>query len=198
LLPCGVDLPDNPRHMSARPSPAPDDLRSQRSRAAILGAFFGLVLERRYHEITVGGLIRRAGVARSTFYEHFRGKDELLAESLRGPFTPLVMATEGAHAVPALTGILSHFWDHRRLAPGVFQGAVGHRAQSVLTAMLARGLAGRGPWRVADAVLAEQLSALQFGTITAWLGGRIAIEAEPLARSLVASTVALVDAQRIA
>lgn len=183
--------------MSARPSPAPDDLRSQRSRAAILGAFFGLVLERRYHEITVGGLIRRAGVARSTFYEHFRGKDELLAESLRGPFMPFVVAIDGAAAVPAVAGMLAHFWDHRRLAPGIFQGAVGHRAQGVLTAMLARGVAGRGPWRVADAVLAEQLSALHFGTISAWLGGRIAIDADALARSLVASTVALLDAQRV-
>jgi AcrR family transcriptional regulator len=184
--------------MSERPSPAPDDLRSQRSRAAILGAFFGLVLERRYHEITVGALIRRAGVARSTFYEHFSGKDELLVESLRGPFNPLVLALEGAPAAPAVAGMLAHFWDHRRLAPGIFQGAVGHRAQAALTAMLARGVHGRGPWRVADEVLAEQLAALQFGTITAWLAGRIAIDPASLARSLVASTAALLGAQRVA
>ena len=54
-----------------------------------MAAFFSLVLSQRYHEIRVGDVLVRSGVSRSTFYEHFRNKDELLAASLEGPFQTL-------------------------------------------------------------------------------------------------------------
>jgi AcrR family transcriptional regulator len=47
------------------------DKRTQKTRQALLGAFFGLVLERRYDEIKVADILERARVGRSTFYEHF-------------------------------------------------------------------------------------------------------------------------------
>ena len=65
------------------------DPRRQRSRAALLAAFFDQVLRLRYDQISIAGLIAQAGVARSTFYEHFDSKDSLLAESLQFPLAPL-------------------------------------------------------------------------------------------------------------
>ena len=64
------------------PISTPNDRRATRTRRALLNAFVGLILERRYDEITVAAIIARADVGRSTFYEHFRSKDDLLHESM--------------------------------------------------------------------------------------------------------------------
>mgnify|MGYP006177845307 CR=1 FL=1 len=59
-----------------------EDPRRRRTRQDLMAAFFSLVLSQRYHEIRVGDVLARSGVSRSTFYEHFRNKDELLAASI--------------------------------------------------------------------------------------------------------------------
>ena len=54
------------------------DRRQRRSREAILSAFTDLLSEKPYAGITVGDIIDRADVGRSTFYAHFETKDDLL------------------------------------------------------------------------------------------------------------------------
>ncbi len=51
---------------------------------ALTHALVALVLEKRYDAITVQDLLDRAGVGRSTFYSHYRGKDDLLLRSFEG------------------------------------------------------------------------------------------------------------------
>ncbi|TWC40156.1 TetR family transcriptional regulator [Pseudomonas sp. SJZ079] len=53
-------------------------LRSQRTRELLLDCMYRLALEKDYSEITVQELLDRTGVARSTFYAHFRDKEDLL------------------------------------------------------------------------------------------------------------------------
>ena len=52
----------------------------RKTRAALLDAFGRLVLERGYADIRIADVIRQANVGRSTFYEHFRSKDDLLRQ----------------------------------------------------------------------------------------------------------------------
>lgn len=47
------------------------------TRARIVDAAIGAFAERGYRDISVDGLCRRAGVAKGTFYRHFKSKDEL-------------------------------------------------------------------------------------------------------------------------
>jgi AcrR family transcriptional regulator len=51
---------------------------------ALSHARVSLVLEKRYDAITVQDLLDRAEVGRSTFYSHYRGKDDLLLRSFEG------------------------------------------------------------------------------------------------------------------
>lgn len=53
-------------------------LRSQRTRELLLDSMYRLALEKDYLDITVQELLDRTGVARSTFYAHFRDKEDLL------------------------------------------------------------------------------------------------------------------------
>lgn len=53
-------------------------LRAQRTRELMLVTMYHLALEKDYCEITVQDLLDRSGIARSTFYTHFRDKEDLL------------------------------------------------------------------------------------------------------------------------
>jgi AcrR family transcriptional regulator len=54
------------------------DRRPQRTRRLLSRALVGLITEKRFDDITVQNVIDRADVGRSTFYTHFRDKEDLL------------------------------------------------------------------------------------------------------------------------
>jgi AcrR family transcriptional regulator len=58
------------------------DRRSQRTRQALSQAFVQLLREKGYSAITVSDLIERANIGRSTFYSHYRDKDDLFVAQL--------------------------------------------------------------------------------------------------------------------
>lgn len=58
------------------------DRRSQRTRHLLSAAFVELLREKGYSSITVSDIIARANVGRSTFYSHFRDKDDLFVSEL--------------------------------------------------------------------------------------------------------------------
>lgn len=178
--------------------PGLDDPRRQRSRALLLQAFFDLVQSCPYGDITVGRVVERAGVARSTFYEHFRGKDELLADSLRGPLGRLADAVVDSTRIAALEGVLAHFWQNRRLAVAILRGAVGRRAQGVLAALLEQRLGSFEPLRVPARLAAVQLAGMLLAGVGDWLEGRQEISAGDLARSLGDSSIAVRRAIQVA
>src|SRR6185436_5189196 len=60
---------------------AATDRRVERTQQALTFALVELVLTKRWAKITVQDLLDRAGVGRSTFYAHYRSKDDLLLKS---------------------------------------------------------------------------------------------------------------------
>lgn len=54
------------------------DRRVRRTRELLRGALLALIQEKGYDRITVRDILDRADVGRSTFYAHYRDKDELL------------------------------------------------------------------------------------------------------------------------
>ncbi len=63
-------------------SAAPQDRRVQKTRHALREALASLIAEKPYDEIAVKEVLDRANVGRSTFYMHFRDKDELLLSGI--------------------------------------------------------------------------------------------------------------------
>ena len=60
------------------------DRRTQRTRELLQQALIELLHERRYDAITIQDIVERANLGRTTFYLHFRSKDELLMQCHEG------------------------------------------------------------------------------------------------------------------
>jgi AcrR family transcriptional regulator len=58
------------------------DRRRERTRHLLSEALVELIREKGYSAITVSDIIERANVGRSTFYAHFRDKDDLFAKEM--------------------------------------------------------------------------------------------------------------------
>lgn len=171
----------------------------QPAKAAVLRAFVELIGQINYEDITVGEIIQRAGVSRSSFYLYFTGKHDLLARSVAAPFKILadcVLPT----AQPRLTPLLEHFWSNRRSARGVFLGPVRQRAAAVLVREIEDNLerlrvSARIRCRLPSRLLAWQLAESMLGLITAWLTGEARCAAAEVALGLLTAVQAVVTAQ---
>jgi AcrR family transcriptional regulator len=161
------------------------DARKLRTRQAIHAAFFRMVLERRYYEIKIDDIVEHANIARSTFYEHFKSKDELLASSLEGPFLRLVNLLDDTTSNEALIDILEHFWQNRTMARGIFIGAIRKKISGALAGMIQKKLATlHFDRKLPLPLISIQLSEMMLAPISAWLIGQVTCSAPMLAEVL--------------
>ncbi len=60
-----------------------EDLRITRTKSALTNAFFAILEETSFDDMTVNLLCERAGVRRATFYTHFKDKNDFLLYLMR-------------------------------------------------------------------------------------------------------------------
>jgi AcrR family transcriptional regulator len=166
------------------------DRRIERTREALQGAFVQLMFEgRRYDRITIADLIARAGVGRSTFYEHYRNKDEILAETIRYPFAQLAAAVDLHSSAAMLREVLVHFQENVAHAKVIFGGAARRKVARVLASMIEERLRARAQVNgvapdVSLGIAAVAIADGQLAAIMAWLGGEVAGDVGGLATVL--------------
>jgi AcrR family transcriptional regulator len=155
------------------------------ARERILVAFAQSLLEQPYERISVSGLLRRAGVGRTTFYAQFRDKEDLFAVSVRGLGDGMARA---ALTESAPWGFLKPFLRHADSHRSIYSGFIGTESAPVLerhmqrlfARLLAEDLARRSraaPDEVREAALVGALWAL----MVAWIERRIALGPEAMA-----------------
>lgn len=95
------------------------DRRIQRTRQLIHEAMMALILEKGYEKITIQDILDRANIGRSTFYAHYRDKEDLLlrgiAEIAYGEEVGGVVQEESRHHAPQDGGFLmdtTHMFTH--------------------------------------------------------------------------------------
>ena len=162
-------------------------------------AFNRLILERGYEAISVADVAELANVGRSTFYEHFSGLDDLLAQSLSGHLAVLAGASLGPEPDPMMTRVLRHFWEQRKVAGALLGGG----AQRVVCALLSKqfeaALETQWPIRPGGPayrrkLVAIQLAAGQLAVLGAWVSGRLSASTEEIAETLRTSCRAVAAA----
>lgn len=106
------------------------DRRQQKTRDAIFEAFGSLLSTKSFSKITVQEIIDTANVGRTTFYAHFKTKEDLLKEMCNDLFTHVFSDTldaEITHDFSMKTGnphtiishILYHLLDNKRNIIGI-------------------------------------------------------------------------------
>lgn len=118
------------------------DRRIERTRALLHEALGALIREKPYDQISVTEILDRAGISRSTFYIHFRDKDELLASSMRALLLGVLSmdggaTTDAAERMVAFSPpLLTHIHEHGRSA----KAKLGERGRAILHQHLRRVL----------------------------------------------------------
>lgn len=107
---------EGPNVRQSAPPAAPDDTwedeRVRRSRRALQAAMSELLHEEAFTAITVQQILERAGVARATFYKHYRNKDDVFVASFAGMVAMLHErsrpAPGGVHRLLPVCELLEH------------------------------------------------------------------------------------------
>ncbi len=161
------------------------DRRVKRTRMAIFEAFRELVLTRKYDDIKLADIIDAAGIGRSTFYEHFRNKDDVLVTSIEPLFGPLAKIPLGAAAVDHVQFVIDHFWEQRRFARIIFRDVLYEKLTRKLADMIEAEITVDDPAERRLQAVAAASSML--GVIRAWLSGEFSMTAEDLSLRLMQS-----------
>ena len=158
-----------------------------RTQQAIRAAFTKLVMKRRFDEITVADIAASANVSKSTFYLHFKSKDDVLSIIMEGMLRDLAATASDDFEPARVRGLLSHFWQNRRLGNAVFGGPAASRLRRFLSVMIEdnlrsnRNCVDRG---VRPALEAIQIAAGQLSLLQSWLNGEITADADEIVAAL--------------
>lgn len=94
------------------------DSRVRRTRDRLGDALVELILEKPFDQINIQEILDRAGVARSTFYTHYRDKDDLFwsdaDEFFEAMSTLLLRHQEKSNRIAPVRELFAHLADSRR------------------------------------------------------------------------------------
>lgn len=159
------------------------DRRVRRTQRLLLDALINLILERGYDRVTVGDVLERADVGRSTFYSHFRDKQDLLLSAFAQLRGDLQQELDGLAAGPPSMNapgpalvLFTHAHQHRavyRALCGKQGGVIVHRhLHTMFSELMLRHLqphldaAGNA---IPVPVVVEALTSAALGLLTWWL-----------------------------
>lgn len=112
------------------------DPRIARTRRSLQEALFELARERPLDDITVGDIAERAGVNRSSYYQHYSDKETLLADALDAAAETAVTKVSVTEAIAADLPPESHPWllaylDHIDKNASLYRRVLGDHGSAV-------------------------------------------------------------------
>lgn len=176
------------------------DRRTQRTRELLQYSLIELMSEREYDTVTIGEIVERANVGRTTFYLHFNSKDELFMschEAIVGKFHlglfhPLSREELLSSEIPPeMTSAYRHLEEERALLYPIFQGKDSALILRQIRERSAREIEAnlRAVFAEADSaipldMLANYLAGAQIAFMQWWLEKRRPHRADDLAHTL--------------
>lgn len=159
------------------------DPRVARTRTGLQRALFDLAGERPLDDVTIADITDRAGVNRSSFYQHYSDKDSLLADAIESVLdaaaAPLrqTLAAQLQPGMPAelddyLRHVASHLELYRRVLGPHGSGAVGTRLRSRIELIVRDTFEAAGDRSFGDVpldVVSAGIAGMVLGVIAAWV-----------------------------
>lgn len=117
-----------------------NDRRVEKTRGSLHAALASLIHEKSYEQIVVKEILARANVGRSTFYTHFRDKDDLLESSIREVLGDAVLPAATNRAVERLVAFSLPILEHIEHYLAADRPMMDSRAQEVVHGRLEQEL----------------------------------------------------------
>jgi AcrR family transcriptional regulator len=165
------------------------DRRSERTRRLLSEAMVELIREKDYNSITVNDIIERANVGRSTFYAHYRDKDDLFMGELDRVINVLshgILHTpqDESSLFPSL-GLFRHIRDQYALYKALMWGPgielLIMQIQKSLNEKIAENLEKSGKqFNVAIPVLANYITGSYLTLLKWWLDNKMTYSPEQM------------------
>jgi AcrR family transcriptional regulator len=160
---------------------------SDSARTRLVAAFDAMLLGREGERGRAGAVAARAGVSRTTFYDHFQSSDDLELVAMRRPLEALADLATGRGDPAVADGWLAHFWDYRSDVRKLLSGRTRARVDRQLEALIRARL----PDATGAALFGTQAAAAIISTIDAWVHARIVAKPPQLASQMGVSCAAL-------
>jgi AcrR family transcriptional regulator len=164
--------------------------RVDRTYRELLAAFRDLMFECGYSRLTVRAIIDRANVGRSTFYEHFRNKEDVLRESIAPILTPLADIVSADHSDEQVRAVVEHVWAVRERTATAMLGPTRTLIVRILADLLEDRLAplaapGGAAVSVPVRLIAAAIADAQIGLLATWIRHEAPAPADAVAHALV-------------
>ena len=128
-------------------SPQKMDRRVRRTRDALGDALIALMQEKPFDSITIQQVLDRAGIGRSTFYNHFRDKNDLFLSDVNDffDFISTVLARRGdkSNRLAPVREFFAHVADAHRFMRAISDSQKLHDVLELAQGHFARGIAAR-------------------------------------------------------
>jgi AcrR family transcriptional regulator len=120
-----------------------EDRRIQKTLSLLRGALVSLIAEKPYDSIVVKEILDRANVGRSTFYTHFRDKDDLLVTGIHDMLGPVPSPTRtGGRGLDRTLWFSLPLFEHHYRHAHAWGDRIGARGRTILHEHLRRVLTG--------------------------------------------------------
>ena len=162
-----------------------------RTRSRLIAAFNQLVFDKTRGPIRVGQIIEKAGVGRSTFYDHFPNAEAVHMAALSRPLAHLAGPAAGTGTTEELQWLLDHFLGNRGRARDLLVGPSRDRIARLLAEMIDERVEDDGGPTIPRRIATMQLAEAMLGPIRLWIAGEVAASSEALARSLFGTAAAM-------
>lgn len=162
-----------------------------RTKSRLIAAFNQLVFDKTRGPIRVGQIIEKAGVGRSTFYDHFANAEAVHMAALSRPLALLAGPAAGTGTADELQRLLDHFLGNRGRARDILVGPSRDRIARLLADMIDERLEPDGELAIPRRLATMQLAEAMLGPIRLWIVGEVAVSSEVLAGSLFETAAAI-------
>ena len=167
---------------------SPIDRRAARTRASLQQAHLRLILEKGYDAVTIKDICGRAHVGRSTFYSHYRNKDDLKRSGFERLRRQLVdwharIGTsddhDGNHAGPRFLRFSRPMFEHARDNIHLYRALAGNRGGAValdairhmLSDLVRKDLAATDGGHASREATVQYVVGAYMALLTWWLDG---------------------------
>lgn len=117
-----------------------EDRRIQRTQSLLRAALVSLIAEKPYDAIVVKEILDRANVGRSTFYTHFRDKDDLLLSGIHEMLGPVPPPSRTGTRQERLLWFSLPIFEHHHRHAHAWGDKIGARGRAILHEHLRRAL----------------------------------------------------------